>query len=121
MKDAPIDETQCAKPTAGWLKRVVRRLFGLEPKPLPPPPWWWEKWQRIEKDYPIGRSFEYLGRRLLVVAHEWDTTAFLYGGWSKPQLATEYADEHGKLHEWYFHVRMFDVLLPPNDGDKLPP
>ena len=89
------------------------RLFGCKKRetPVPELPAGHEDWQRVRTAFPVGKRFEYLGRELLVTSHEWQS------GWPGcfPTIATEYADNNGKLHEWHFTPQMFGVLEAPNE------
>lgn len=77
--------------------------------------WWEENWEQVRDRYPIGRQFDYLGRKLIVAQYSWDSLHR-----PRPVVICEYADNYGELHEWCFEVQMFSILLgltttPPNN------
>ena len=97
-----------------WLPRFVRRLVERTPKPEPKTLWWEDRWKEVRDQYPVGRSFEYLGRNLLVAQYKWADdamTCIQYGVHPMPEMVCEYADNEGILREWVFNPRMFKVLL----------
>lgn len=54
--------------------------------------------QMLKKEFPLGRSFHYLGRGVVVIGH---ARPFEYGGYysMSPELRGQYADDQGVIHE----------------------
>lgn len=74
------------------------------------PPAWWNLWQELKEKYPVGRSFEYLGRKMIVVKHENYFPGMGTFSPILPSIICEYADELGVLHEWSFPLGTWKVL-----------
>jgi len=66
-------------------------------------------WAGLLTKFPVGRKFNYLGRELIVTAHNKE-----YSFWTNTlnaiHIDCEYADNNGVLQEWRFHVGMAGVL-----------
>lgn len=86
-----------------WIFKIFRR------EPKPEPEMWWDKdWKRVRSLYPVGRTFVYLGKTLIVAQYGYEHCgAETY----RPQMVCEYVDDHGRLREWYFYVTMMPLLL----------
>ena len=88
------------------------------------PPAWEATWDKIRELYPIGCQFDYLGRKMIVVAYSFfNETAYApfttvaYAPFT-PCFLAEYADDTGVLHSWCFTVKMAPILL--NNPPPLP-
>lgn len=72
-------------------------------------------WCCMLRDFPVGREFTYLTRKLIVVAHVKE-----YDNWSNTLKAIhidcEYCDNNGVLQEWRFHSGMATVLAKVSQG-----
>jgi len=73
-------------------------------------PAWWSLWQELKEKYPVGRSFDYLGRKMIVSRHELYFPGMEYFPTQYPKIICEYADDHGVLHEWSFPIEQWKVL-----------
>jgi hypothetical protein len=102
------------------MKMFARAQRPAKPRPAPAEPkqWWQDGWDKVRAAYPIGRQFEYLGRKMVVAHYIWTKRAdkefsneFTEYLPMTPCLIAEYADDHGKLHEWQFTVQMMPLLL----------
>jgi hypothetical protein len=55
-------------------------------------------WDSINKKYPVGGEFEYLGRKMIIKKN------FYSCGWlSSFRITANYADDHGEIHEIIFN------------------
>lgn len=111
----PNDNAESGKAVrwSAWFGNTFRRK-PKRPKPETPRPkeWWEDDWAKVKELYPVGKSFDYLGRKLVVAQYRGELLG-LYGPW-RPYMVCEYADDKGKLHEWCFEVEMTPLLLPNN-------
>ena len=93
--------------SSNWFCKIFRR--NPKPKPEREKLWWEDDWHKVQDLYPVGKHFDYLGRKMVVAQHTWD-----FGGIyapSIPYFIAEYADDKGRLHEWCFTTRMMPLLL----------
>ena len=81
-----------------------------EKKPENSAPEWWGMWTELKDKYPVGRSFEYLGRKMIVSRHRHYFPGMGYFLPVYPEIICEYADDHGVLHEWAFPMENWKVL-----------
>jgi hypothetical protein len=98
-----------------WLK-----IFRKEKAEKPKTPTFGEMmqptWDAAFKAYPIGKQFEYLGRKMVVVKH-----GFYWPGIdghsapSYPEINAEYADESGKIRIHKFEATTINTILPNAD------
>ncbi len=99
--------------TGDW----VASLFNRKPKPKTEreAPWWVADWQKVRDQYPVGRSFDYLGRKMLVAQYDYEWRGMYLP--PMPRMKCEYADDGGRLREWVFYPRMAALLLA-NPGNE---
>ena len=117
MKNTPNIQTATPRPVRwrAWLASIFRRKPNEEQKPEPR--WWEADWRRVREQFPVGKQFEYLGRKLVVSQYKWEMTMYVP---PNPYMVCEYEDDRGKLHEWRFEVTMMPLLLA-NAPHELPP
>ena len=128
---APPETPANTQRSDGWMGRLVLRLLGKTPKKEPTPepaPWWRGSWERLMKEYPCGRKFQYLGREMIVVRYKlWNPGSCrlirhgIYIPPAYPAMVSQYADETGRIrdHEWGFSS--WAVLLESAKGDSQSP
>ena len=73
-------------------------------------------WDSAFAAYPVGKSFEYLGRKMVVVEHihyrrELDGCGYYYIPAQYPEIVAEYADERGEIHTHKFEVGSIEKIL----------
>lgn len=114
--------TGTKKETVGMapLQRFVR-LFsflkegkdheGLAEEELPS---WWTKWQTAQEKFPLGKSFNYLGRQMIVVSHRRYFRGIYtpYGSvpMSMPAILAEYADNRGTINTYELSISMANII-----------
>jgi len=76
-----------------------------KPRPEPANQWWEADWAKVRAAYPVGRQFEYLGRKMVVASYSCTD--------EEPCLIAEYADDRGILHKWQFTVQMLLLTAEP--------
>jgi len=93
-------------------------MWGLfkkkEPETPKAPPVWLNQWNQVQQDFPVGSTFEYLGRTMMVFRHR----PYIKGHFTKysqlltqyPVLECEYADDNGVLHTWLWYMESFNSL-----------
>ena len=93
--------------SSGWFAS----LFKRHPKPEAKreAPWWEADWQKVREQYPVGRSFDYLGRTMLVAQYDYEWRVMYLP--PMPQMTCEYADDGGRLRKWVFYPHMSALLL----------
>lgn len=91
-------------------KRGIMNWFERKYKEDPDiRPWWELEWIAVSQRFPVGRTFTYLGRTMIVERHGRDYGLSIYSP-SKPVLQCAYCDDSGKLREWRFGVGTWPVL-----------
>lgn len=121
-KDGPAEAVR----SSGWFAS----LFQRKPKPDPvkepehpalsaasvPGSSWWDEWQAVQKACPVGRTFGYLGRTMIVTrmrGYSSGYSALGYGAHTPPTwpaVVTEYADERGEIHQHSFGRQAWPIL-----------
>ena len=81
-------------------------------------------WDAAFKAYHIGKQFEYLGRKMVVVDHvqyrpSIDGCGYYYFPAQYPEIVVEYADERGEIRTHKFKVGTINQILP-NAGASAP-
>lgn len=85
-----------------WFRKKKEQTKKLLPE-IPP------EWEALLAKFPVGRTFTYLGRELIVASHTREYDCFLHC-LSGIYLDCEYCDNEGKLREWRFHIGMSNIL-----------
>ena len=119
QKDGPAETLR----SSGWFASLFKRKPKPEPKEQEKP-WWEPEWEAIQAAYPVGRSFEYLGREMIVTRLRWYSPGLGFCGCgiyippTLPAVITEYADERGEIHEHAFEMSAWPILANTRDDRR---
>ena len=131
QKDGPAETLR----SSGWFASFFKRKPKPRPPELPkepeykepPLPEWFPKWEALRQAYPVGREFEYLGRKMVVTRrrpyHSGCYAWPLWVGSTMPAIIAEYADERGVIHEHAFDKQPWELLQannPVTDAEATP-
>ena len=119
-EETPASRTDKGVGSGPWFAS----LFKRHPKPEAKreAPWWEADWQKVREQYPVGRSFDYLGRTMLVAQYDYEWRVMYLP--PMPQMTCEYADDGGRLRKWVFYPHMSALLLantPVTDAEPPTP
>ena len=86
------------------------------PEPLPLPEWH-DAWKALAAEYPVRRSFAFLGRSMVVAqAQQYfpglDVFPFGFIDACYPSISTHYVDERGVIQTFTFEFQKLDLLKP---------
>ena len=112
QKDGPAETLR----SSGWFASLFKR--HSKPEAKREAPWWEADWQKVREQYPVGRSFDYLGRTMLVAQYDYEWRVMYLP--PMPQMTCEYADDGGRLRKWVFYPHMSALLLANAGGVPRP-
>jgi len=98
-------------------KALKKEVESLTPPPAPPRPklpTWIFEWNAVRERLPVGASFDYLGRKMVVKTVR-DYIQVPGNSWCGPEvymprITAEYADNHGLIHEHVFETQPWVIL-----------
>ena len=64
-------------------------------------PSWWVEWLNIKASYPIGSTFKFLGKDMIVRYHSFS---------QPPSICCSYADNNGVIHDYRFDIVEWKLL-----------